>query len=92
MPTYKVVFTRTHTTTGYVEADNTQDLANKIWYPHSLDESGNIETKYGPGDPGAWEASDDKYSNTVTSAELVGDTLTAVTPLPDAVKPSGWDS
>ena len=57
-----------------------------------MDESGNIETKYGPGDPGVWEASDDKYSNTVTSAEQVGDTLTAVTPLPDAVKPSGWDS
>ena len=92
MPTYKVVFTRTQTTTGYVEADNTQELSDILWYSHSLDENGNLEDKYAPGDSRNWEASDLSYTDKVVSAEQVGDTLTSVAPLPDAVKPSGWDS
>ena len=92
MPTYKVVFTKSNITTGYIEADDTQDLANKIWYPHTLNQDGTINIRYVPGDSRVWESSREETNEVVTSAEQVGDTLTAVTPLPDAVQPSGWDS
>ena len=48
MPTYKVVFTKSNITTGYIEADDAQDLANKIWYPHTLNQDGTINIRYVP--------------------------------------------
>tara|TARA_R100000808_G_C2105177_1_gene121025 strand:- start:376 stop:654 length:279 start_codon:yes stop_codon:yes gene_type:complete len=91
MATYKVVFTRTNTITGYIEADDVQDLSNKLWYPHSLNGDGTINERWVPADKRAFEASENSNTEIVTSAEQVGDTLTSVAPLPDAVKPSGWD-
>ena len=85
MPTYKVVFTKSNITTGYIEADDAQDLANKIWYPHTLNQDGTINIRYVQGDTRVWESSREETNEVVTSAEQVGDTLTAVTPLPDAV-------
>ena len=91
MPTYKVVFTKSTITTGYIEADDVQDLANKIWYPHTLNQDGTINEKRISGNTKNWESNRDVETEVVTSAEQVGDTLTSVAPLPDAVKPSGWD-
>ena len=91
MATYKVVFTRTNVTTGYIEADDAQDLSNKIWWPHTLNADGTINERWSPADRRSFEASDDTTTSVVTSSEQVGDTLTSVT-LPDAIKPTGWDS
>lgn len=90
MPTYKVVFTKTNTLRGYIEADDVQDLSNKLWWPHTLNEDGTINIRYAPAATMAFEAFESTTESAVKSAEQVGDTLTSVTPLPDAVKPSDW--
>ena len=54
MATYKIIYERTITNTGYVEAATAQDAVDKVWYAHVKDSDGNIIERSAPGD-GGWE-------------------------------------
>ena len=84
MATFKVIFEKKQTWTGYIEATNSQDAVNKVRYPQVEMDDGNTSTGW-PGDQTNWEVQSNETTYDIKSLGEIG--TTTVVDIPAAVEP-----
>ena len=55
MALFKVVFTKTETYTGYIDANDAQDAISKVRWPHDVNDAGQTIGRYAPGHGTTWD-------------------------------------
>ena len=82
MATYKVTWHNTSTITGYIEADNEQDLINKIWNTTVVNEAGET-VKGSPGSNAPWEMRETAYTQGIQKTVEISNGAEKTTGFPD---------